>query len=218
MSSGEKNEEEKNTSKMSDIEEKKEEKNSQNSSSGVRAKEDLELESNRTDENETHTSEEGEESGDEEEEEEEDEFEEELIEAFNDLDKDHSGTITKEEFGDFMRKLGYRPTLVELQEMMEEAAKDHPGQITFEEFKHILTKSVKDEFTLNSTVEAFSVFDKNNTGKLKKDMLKNILLTRGEQNMTEAEVQDLLDHYIDFDENGEIDYKKFVKQTFELFK
>lgn len=216
MSSGGNNEEEKN-SKMSEIEEKKEEKNSEMSSSNVHGKENLELGSSQTDENESNTSEENEESG-EEEDDEEDEFEEELIEAFNDLDKDHSGTITKEEFGDFMRKLGYRPTLVELQEMMEEAAKDHPGQITFEEFKHILTKSVKDEFTLNSTVEAFSVFDKNNTGKLKKDMLKNILLTRGEQNMTEAEVQDLLDHYIDFDENGEIDYKNFVKQTFELFK
>ena len=158
-------------------------------------------------------------SGEEEEEEDEqNEFEDELREAFNDFDEDHSGTITKEEFGNFMRKLGYRPTLVELQEMMEEVGKDHQGQITFEEFKHIMTKTIRDEFTLNSTIEAFAVFDKNKTGKVKKETLQNILLTKGEQNMTEAEVQDLLDHYIEFDENGEINYKDFVKQTFELFK
>ena len=36
--------------------------------------------------------------------------------------------------------------------------------------------------------------------------------------MTEEEIQDLLDHYVDFDENGEIDYKNFVKKTFDLFK
>jgi Ca2+-binding EF-hand superfamily protein len=36
--------------------------------------------------------------------------------------------------------------------------------------------------------------------------------------MTDSEVQDLLDHYVDFDENGEINYKEFVKQTFDFFK
>lgn len=146
------------------------------------------------------------------------EFEDELREAFNDFDEDQSGTITKEEFGNFMRKLGYRPTLVELQEMMEEVGKDHQGQITFGEFKHIMTKTIRDEFTLNSTVEAFAVFDKNKTGKIKKEALQNILLTKGEQNMTEGEVQDLLDHYITFDANGEIDYKDFVMDTFKLFQ
>ena len=218
MSSGPKKEDEKNSSKMSEIEEKKEEKDSQVSSSKINDKAELEIGSNQADEHKSEEVEESYEDEDEEEEEEEDEFEEELIEAFDDLDKDHSGTITKEEFGDFMRKLGYKPTLVELQEMMEEAAKEHPGQITYEEFKNILKKSIKDEFTFNSSVEAFSIFDKNKTGKINKDLLKNILLTRGEQNMTEIEIEDLLNHYMDFDENGDVDYKQFVKQTFELFK
>lgn len=146
------------------------------------------------------------------------EFEKELREAFNDFDEDHSGGISKEEFGNFMRKLGYRPTLVELQEMIDEVGKDQQGQIGFEEFKQIMTKTIRDEFTQNSSIEAFAVFDKNKSGKIKKENLQNILLTKGDQNMTDSEVQDLLDHYIDFDENGEINYKDFVKQTFDLFK
>ena len=117
-----------------------------------------------------------------------------------------------------MRKLGYRPTLVELQEMIDEVGKDQQGQIGFEEFKQIMTKTIRDEFTQNSSIEAFAVFDKNKSGKIKKENLQNILLTKGDQNMTDNEVQDLLDHYIDFDENGEINYKDFVKQTFDLFK
>lgn len=155
---------------------------------------------------------------DEEEEDEQNDYENELMEAFNEFDEDHSGSITKEDLGNFMRKLGYRPTLVELQEMMEEVGKDHQGQITFEDFKHIMTKTIYDDYTINATIEAFAVFDKNKTGKLKKENLQNILLTKGEQNMSESEVQDLLDHYVDFDENGEIAYKDYVKQTFELFK
>jgi len=146
------------------------------------------------------------------------EFEKELREAFNDFDEDHSGGISKEELGNFMRKLGYRPTLVELQEMIDEVGKDQQGQIGFEEFKQIMTKTIRDEFTQNSSIEAFAVFDKNKTGKIKKENLQNILLTKGDQNMTDNEVYDLLDNYIDFDENGEINYKDFVKQTFDLFK
>ena len=220
--SSESNDEKKNSSNMYEIQEKKESKQSQVSSSNANNKEDkedIDIKSSQTiekDNNESYLSEENEESD--EEEGEEDEFEEEYLEAFNRLDEDHSGTITKEELFNFMRKLGYRPSDLELREMMEEVAKEHPGQITYEEFKYILSKPIKDELTVNSTIEAFAVFDKRMKGKIKKEDLKNILLTRGEQNMTEEEIQDLLDHYVDFDENGEIDYKNFVKKTFELFK
>ena len=210
---------------MYEIQEKKVSRISQMSSSNVNNKEDIDDKSsqsiknnnNNNNDNESYVTEENEES-DEEEEEEQDEFEEEFMEAFNRLDEDHSGTITKEELFNFMRKLGYRPSDLELREMMEEVAKDHPGQITYDEFKYILSKPIKDELTVNSTIEAFSVFDKMMKGKIKKEDLKNILLTRGEQNMTEEEIQDLLDHYVDFDENGEIDYKNFVKKTFDIFK
>ena len=224
MSSDVSNEDKKNASNMYEIQEKKESKQSQKSSSKINNKEDVDIKSsqsiennNNNNDNESYVTEENEES-DEEEEEEQDEFEEEFMEAFNRLDEDHSGTITKEELFNFMRKLGYRPSDLELREMMEEVAKDHPGQITYNEFKYILSKPIKDELTVNSTIEAFSVFDKMMKGKIKKEDLKNILLTRGEQNMTEEEIQDLLDHYVDFDENGEIDYKNFVKKTFDLFK
>jgi len=224
MSSDASDEDKKNASNMYEIQEKKESKRSQMSSSKINNKEDVDIKSSQSIENnnnnndkESYVTEEDEES-EEEEEEEQDEFEEEFMEAFNRLDEDHSGTITKEELFNFMRKLGYRPSDLELREMMEEVAKDHPGQITYNEFKYILSKPIKDELTVNSTIEAFSVFDKMMKGKIKKEDLKNILLTRGEQNMTEEEIQDLLDHYVDFDENGEIDYKNFVKKTFDLFK
>ena len=219
MSSDISNEDKKNETNMFEIQEKKESHQSQMSSSienkkDAQGNKSIQSEEDNSDSNESKEEEETEE----EEEGEEDEFEEEFIEAFNLFDEDHSGTITKEELSNFMRKCGYKPSDLELREMMEEVAREHPGQITYDEFKNILTKSIKDELTINSTIDAFAIFDKTSKGKIKKDDLKNILLTRGEQNLTESEVQDLLDHYVDFDENGEINYKDFVKKTFELFK
>ena len=219
MSSALSNEDKKNETNMYEIQEKKESHQSQMSSSIENKKDDQGNKSIQTEEGNNDSNESKEEEETEEVEEgEEDEFEEEFIEAFNLFDEDHSGTITKEELSNFMRKCGYKPSDLELREMMEEVAREHPGQITYDEFKNILTKSIKDELTINSTIDAFAIFDKTSKGKIKKEDLKNILLTRGEQNLTESEVQDLLDHYVDFDENGEINYKDFVKKTFELFK
>jgi calmodulin len=144
-------------------------------------------------------------------------FERELLEAFKEFDEDGSNTISKEEFGNFMRKLGYKPTLVELQEMIDEVDKDKNGNIGFEEFKMIMTKTIRDEFTQNSSVDAFAVFDKHKSGKIKKDQLVNILMTKGDQNMDEIEINELM-RYIPFDDNDEISYKNFVKETFDLFK
>lgn len=144
-------------------------------------------------------------------------FEKELYEAFQEFDEDQSGTISKEEFGNFMRKLGYYPTLVELQEMIDEVDKGNNGQIGFEEFKAIMTKTIRDEFTQNSSIEAFAVFDKAKTGKLKKETLEKILITKGDQKINSREIEELM-KYIPFDEMEEINYKDFVKQTFDLFK
>lgn len=145
------------------------------------------------------------------------EFEKELLLAFNEFDEDGSGTISKEEFAKFMRKLGYRPTLVELQEMIDEVDKDKSGQIGFDEFKFIMTKTIKDEFTIKSSIEAFEIFDKNKTQKFKKDVLLNILLTQGEGEYLESELNDLL-KYVTFDENDEMNYKEFILDTFNSFK
>jgi Ca2+-binding EF-hand superfamily protein len=145
------------------------------------------------------------------------EFEKELLEAFNEFDEDKSGTISKQEFGNFMRKLGYHPTLVELQEMIDEVDKDKQGNIGFEEFKMIMTKTIRDEFTQNSSIEAFAVFDKSKSGKIRRENLQNILMTKGDQNMEENEIMELMKH-IPFDDNDEINYRDFVKNTFDLFK
>ena len=218
MSTGSNNEEMKDGKEMFEIKENQEKESKHSEESSVMSnnnnknnslKEDLNV---KTEEN-SFSNESMEEN-----EEEEDELQEELFEAFNTLDEDHTGLITKEELFNFMRKIGHTPSDLELREIMEIVAKEHPSGITFDDFVYILNKQVKDEFNVNSIKDAFRVFDKVMKGKIKKEDLKNLLLNRGEQNMTEEEIQDLIDHYVDYDENGEVNYNDFVNNTFELFK
>ena len=217
MSTGSNNEEMKDGKEMFEIKENQEKESKQSEESSFMSnnnknnslKEDLNV---KTEEN-SFSNESMEEN-----EEEEDELQEELFEAFNTLDEDHTGLITKEELFNFMRKIGHTPSDLELREIMGIVAKEHPSWITFDDFVYILNKQVRDEFNVNSIKDAFRVFDKVMKGKIKKEDLKNLLLNRGEQNMTEEEIQDLIDHYVDYDENGEVNYNDFVNNTFELFK
>ncbi len=144
------------------------------------------------------------------------EFDKELLAFFKEVDEDGSGTISKEEFGNFMRKLGYRFTMVELQEMIDEIDKDRSGQIGFDEFKLIMTKTIKDEFNINSSIEAFALFDKNKNEKINKSVLMNILLTRSDHQHSEAELNDLL-KYVNFDEHEEVNYRELILETFNFF-
>lgn len=140
----------------------------------------------------------------------------ELKDAFDEFYDDQLGGIPKEEFGNFVRKLGHNPTLVELQEMTDVILKDKQSKISFEELKSILSNVTRDNYTLSSSVEAFEVFDKGKKGKINKNELKDILATKGDKNLSETEINDLLDHYIEFDENGDLNYKSFVQQTFDF--
>lgn len=142
-------------------------------------------------------------------------LEEELKSAFDYFDSDNSGTISKEELEIVMKKLGLNPTQVEIEEMLEEADNEGNGQIDFYAFKRMLTKTLKDDFTLQAILEAFSIFDKNKTGKIEKREIVNILMKSCY--MERHEVDDLLDDICnEFDENNEIDYNVFVKETFRM--
>jgi calmodulin len=144
-------------------------------------------------------------------------FEEELRAAFKEFDEDESGEISKQEFGNFMRKLGYHPTMVELQEMIDEVDRDRHGSIGFEDFKTIMTRTIRDEFTHNSSIEAFAVFDKSRSDKISKDVLLNILNTKGDQNLSQEEINELMSYAFPGDED-QFNYREFVKNTFDLFK
>jgi Ca2+-binding EF-hand superfamily protein len=144
-------------------------------------------------------------------------FEEELRAAFKEFDEDESGEISKQEFGNFMRKLGYHPTMVELQEMIDEVDRDRHGSIGFEDFKTIMTRTIRDEFTQNSSIEAFAVFDKSKSDKISKDVLLNILNTKGDQNLSPEEINEIMSYAFQGDEDH-LNYRDFVKNTFDLFK
>eukprot|EP00349_Pseudokeronopsis_sp_Brazil_P008132 CAMPEP_0202970154 /NCGR_PEP_ID=MMETSP1396-20130829/16148_1 /ASSEMBLY_ACC=CAM_ASM_000872 /TAXON_ID= /ORGANISM="Pseudokeronopsis sp., Strain Brazil" /LENGTH=97 /DNA_ID=CAMNT_0049698493 /DNA_START=48 /DNA_END=341 /DNA_ORIENTATION=+ len=96
------------------------------------------------------------------------------------FDKDGSGTITDKELGYVMKSLGMNPSNDEIQDMMQEVNENGHGEINFAEFLTIMAHKMKDADTEFGTLEAFRVFDKDRSGFISRNELKNILMELGE--------------------------------------
>ncbi|KAG6864662.1 hypothetical protein C0991_007998 [Blastosporella zonata] len=87
---------------------------------------------------------------------------------------DGDGSITHEELGIVMRKLGQTPTDDELDDMIREVDADNNGTIDFEEFMAFMARvSGIDD---NDEIEAaFNVFDQDKSGSISTEELKDVM-------------------------------------------
>ncbi|KPI38553.1 Calmodulin [Cyphellophora attinorum] len=129
------------------------------------------------------------------------------VQAFKDVfamfDKDGSGTITANELGDIMRSLGQKPSDSELEDMINEVDADQSGAIDFDEFLKMMSTSVKSADIEHETRAAFAVFDKDGSGSISADELRQVMKSLGE-NLTDREIDEMIAE-ADKDRNGTID-------------
>lgn len=139
-------------------------------------------------------------------------FERELKIAFDVFDKDKSGDISLDEFEEIIKNLGIFISKKELREMMD-LIDNKSDKLDFNCFKNLITKTIHDESLIQSCIEAFAIFDKNKDGKIKKSDMKIVL--EKYCYLCEEDALNLLNNQY-FDEANELDYMKFVKETFQL--
>jgi calmodulin len=123
----------------------------------------------------------------------------EFKDAFGIFDKDNDGVITVKELGLVMRALGQHPTDQALRQMINEVDADGSGTIDFAEFLMIMSRRCKAQESKNEILEAFKVFDKDGSGKISKDELRNIMSDLGEK-LSEDELTQMI---TDADTNGD---------------
>lgn len=131
-----------------------------------------------------------------------------LKEVFMLFDKDEDGVLTFTELEVVMKCLGQRPSEQELLQMVREVSQDKLyDTVEFNEFLTMIAKQRKHEVTLQDLVEAFKIFDKENTGVISKDDFCYIMNKFGNETF-EEELVDMVKE-ADKRKNGKIDYKWF---------
>jgi calmodulin len=139
----------------------------------------------------------------------------EMNEAFSLFDKDSNGTISSNEIGIVMKALGENPTEDQIANSLSEMETTEDGSLAYEEYERIMTtKRIGDEAYEENVLEAFKFFDKEGTGKLKVETMKELLTTMCEK-LNEKEFEEFLK---DADPNGEglIHYETYVKKLMML--
>lgn len=122
-----------------------------------------------------------------------------MTKAFGLFDKNGDGSISTAELGEVMRNLGHSPTEEALRVMVDEVDADGNGNIDFAEFLTLMARRMKAKDSQAEILEAFKVFDKDNSGKISVKELREVMTSLGEK-LTEGEVEEMIK---DADINGD---------------
>lgn len=103
----------------------------------------------------------------------------EFKEAFDEFDKDGSGTISTKELLGVMRSIGQNPTEDEIQDLIMESDLNGDGTIDFKEFLAMMRKKSSETDQTEELRQAFRIFDKNKDGYIEAKELKYVTTTLG---------------------------------------
>ncbi|KAE8718351.1 Calcium-dependent protein kinase 24 [Hibiscus syriacus] len=133
------------------------------------------------------------------------------IEMFNMMDTDDDGHLSFEELRDGLEKLGHSVEDPDVKMLMESADVDGSGTLTYDEFVTMavhLRRIGDDQLS-----QAFRYFDKNQTGYIEFDELKEALLQDDNSPNNEQLIKDIMLD-VDKDKDDRISYQEFKAMMF----
>lgn len=137
----------------------------------------------------------------------------ELAQLFRQIDQDSDGKISKEELlKEYEKRFSKARALEEVEKIMEEVDTDKSGFIDYTEF--IVATMTKEKLLTRKNLErSFKAFDKDNSGKITLEELKDFLgnETIGSQEAWEELLKD------DENNNNGLDLAEFKKIIYKLF-
>ncbi|KAK6138326.1 hypothetical protein DH2020_027910 [Rehmannia glutinosa] len=130
-----------------------------------------------------------------------------IKEAFDMMDSGKRGKINFDEFKIGLHKLGHQIADTDIQILMEAADVDGDGTLNYAEFLAVsvhLRKMANDEHLH----KAFAFFDRNESGYIEIEELRDALSDEGDANNEEVIVAIM--HDVDTDKDGRISYEEFA--------
>jgi Ca2+-binding EF-hand superfamily protein len=126
--------------------------------------------------------------------------------AFDAFDDDRDERVATSVLGKLLRAVGFNPLPEEVEDMIEDIG---APVFDFNSFLYILYRHAREADPEGELVDSFKVFDKTGRGKLKVDLIRQILGNL-KQPFTDDQISELLGQ-ANVDDNDEVDYVEFVK-------
>ena len=126
--------------------------------------------------------------------------------AFDAFDENRDDLVSTDVLGKLLRAIGFNPMPEEVEDMIEDIG---ASTFDFNSFMYIVYRHAREADPEGELVDAFRVFDKDGTGKLKTDVIRKILRNL-KQPFTEDQIRELLSQ-AEIDGNDCVKYEEFVK-------
>jgi calmodulin len=131
--------------------------------------------------------------------------------AFDAFDDNRDDLIHADVLGKLLRAVGFNPLPEEVEDMIKDVG---TATIDFNSFLYLLARHARCVDPEAELVDAFKLFDKQGTGKLKAEEIKKILQNL-KQPFTEDQIN-MLFSQTEIDEKGLVKYEDFVKVMLEF--
>lgn len=128
--------------------------------------------------------------------------------AFDAFDEDRDDLVETSEIGKLLRAVGFNPMPEEVQDMMEDI---NAPKFDFKTFMYIVYRHARECDPEKELVDAFKVFDKDGSGKISVNTIREILKNL-KQPFTDDQINELLAQAQNLiDKNNCVKYSEFVK-------
>lgn len=135
---------------------------------------------------------------------------EDIFEAFKLCDSKNEGIIESKQLKFAMRALGFEPRKQEIKNILDKHLdKEKSGRILYDDFENFMAKKILEKDANDEIMKAFSLFDKDNTGKISFTNLKAVAQELGEQ-ISDEELREMIQE-ADRDHDGEVSRDEFLQ-------
>ena len=134
-----------------------------------------------------------------------------LQQSFDVYDRDKDGLVSFTELSDLMNYVGAKCTESELQDLVNEVDVNERGHISKDDFISLMGRKLKDSDTEDELIEAFQIFDKDNSKLISAKKLLDVF-RKIDDTIKEEEVLQMIKEN-DVDGDGFLNYDEFVRMV-----
>ena len=134
--------------------------------------------------------------------------------SFDLFDASNEGLIPFDKLQVLLRSIGQKPTSEDLIAYKNEFDADNRGYLNFDAFKDIMNERFRKDDKATAILAAFKVFDKENSGNVKCDDLRDAILSLSDL-LNDEQVDEMMKD-LDPEATGAFNYVDLVKEMMEV--
>ncbi|ODN02466.1 Centrin-2, partial [Orchesella cincta] len=132
-----------------------------------------------------------------------------VVDTFRNCDRNGNGSIATSDLKVALRALGFEPRKNDIKKILEKVDKSNSGRLNFNDFLTVIEMKLAEKDSKDEIQKAFNLFDKDHTGLITFQNLKQIASELGEE-LNDEEILEMITE-ADADGDGAVNQDEFFR-------